>query len=188
MGNKSDQFEDRMVTTKEGFAKCAETSCAGFREISTRESIEDVCEIFAELIRHSKIITKSSKQLKRSKSDSIRLSLKLRPESETEIFKSIFCQKQLDESKTNSNSLFGRSKSVWPEDDEERHDEFDETDLNLNVDEPFRSRAKTDGNLFVSRPRKWKIPSQLYSPPEPAPIYKLSSRRNSISLQGQICY
>lgn len=187
MANKTDQSEDRMVTTREGIAKCTETSCACFHEISIRESIDEVREIFADIIRFSKIITKSSK-LRRSKSESIRLSLKLRPENETEIFMSIFCQKQLDEPKTSSSSPFGRSKSVWPEDDEERDDEFDENELNLNTDEPFRSRAKTDGNLFVSRPRKWKISSQLFSPPEPAPTYKLNSRRNSISLQGQICY
>jgi GTPase SAR1 family protein len=42
VANKTDQFEDRMITTEEGYKRSQEIGCACFHEISIRESIEEV--------------------------------------------------------------------------------------------------------------------------------------------------
>lgn len=53
VGNKIDQFNDRMISTEEGQKRSKEIACACFHEISVRESIEQViifhcCELFIE--------------------------------------------------------------------------------------------------------------------------------------------
>lgn len=42
VANKIDQFGDRMVTVEDGQRRYREIDCIGFREISVRESIEQV--------------------------------------------------------------------------------------------------------------------------------------------------
>lgn len=42
VGNKIDQFNDRMVSTEDGQKRAKEIACACFHEISVRESIEQV--------------------------------------------------------------------------------------------------------------------------------------------------
>lgn len=42
VANKTDQYGDRMVTIEDGQRRYREIDCVGFREISVRESIEQV--------------------------------------------------------------------------------------------------------------------------------------------------
>lgn len=42
VGNKTDQFGDRMVTVEEGQRRFRELSCACFHEISVRENVDQV--------------------------------------------------------------------------------------------------------------------------------------------------
>lgn len=42
VGNKNDQFEDRMVSLEEGQRRSKEIGCVCFHEISVRESIDQV--------------------------------------------------------------------------------------------------------------------------------------------------
>lgn len=46
VANKIDQFGDRMVLVEDGQRRYREIGCVGFREISVRESIEQVRSIF----------------------------------------------------------------------------------------------------------------------------------------------
>lgn len=46
VGNKIDQFNDRMVSTEDGQKRSKEIACACFHEISVRESIDQVCVLF----------------------------------------------------------------------------------------------------------------------------------------------
>lgn len=183
VANKTDQFEDRMVTTEEGYKRSQEIGCACFHEVSVRESIDEVYGVFRDICRFWRFISRFPK-LKRSKSDSIRLSMTLHSDIDPEKIISICCDLQ-DEQKR-SILMFGRSRSTWPE-DEEHDDQLDELESSLVTNEPFRSRAKTDGSL-ISRSRKWKIPSPLISPPvmQSLPMYKANSRRNSISMRGHV--
>lgn len=184
VANKIDQFEDRMVTTEEGLKRSQEIGCACFHEISVRESVDEVQGVFRDICRFWRFISRFPK-LKRSKSDSIRLSMTLHSDVDPDKIISICCD--LQDEKRRSILLFGRSRSAW-HDDEER-DELDELDSTLNS-QPFRCRAQTDGNLQISRPRKWKIPSPIISPPvmQSLPMYKATNRRNSISMRGHVSY
>jgi len=46
VGNKVDQQYDRMVTYAEGRKRCQELGCVAFHEISVREDVDQVREIF----------------------------------------------------------------------------------------------------------------------------------------------
>ena len=181
VANKTDQFDDRMVTTEEGYKRSQEIGCACFHEISIRESIEEVYGVFRDICRFWRFISRFPK-LKRSKSDSIRLSMTLHSDIDPEKIISICCD--LNEQKR-SILMFGRTRSNWQEDDE-NDDELDELESSLNTNEPFRSRAKTDGNLLISRSKKWIQP--LISPPvvQSVQMYKSCNRRNSISMRGHV--
>lgn len=183
VANKTDQFDDRMVTTEEGYKRSQEIGCACFHEISIRESIEEVYGVFRDICRFWRFISRFPK-LKRSKSDSIRLSMTLHSDIDPEKIISICCD--LKDEQKRSILMFGRTRSNWQEDDE-NDDELDELESSLNTNEPFRSRAKTDGNLLISRSRKWKIPP-LISPPvvQSLQMYKSCNRRNSISMRGHV--
>ena len=179
VGNKLDQINDRMITKEEGQKRCQEIGCCCFHEISVRESIDEVFCIFRDACRFWRFFSKFPK-LKRSKSDSIRLSMTIHSDVQM-IFSPdkilALCCDAHDE-KRRPIVLFRRTKSSWNE-DEEKEDEFDELEPLSTLSEPFRSRAKTDGNLMLSRTQKWKNAS-LASSPQPL----VSVRRNSISMRG----
>jgi hypothetical protein len=178
VANKTDQFEDRMISTEEGYKRSQEIGCACFHEISIRESIEEVNGVFRDICRFWRFISRWPK-LKRSKSDSIRLSMTLHSDIDPERIMSICCDRSI--------LTFGRNR-YWQERNE-HDDEFDELDSSLNENEPFRSRAKTDGNLLISRSRKFRIPSPIVSPPviqSTLQTYKSNSRRNSIAMRGHV--
>lgn len=76
VGNKKDQKEDRMVDVQQGKRAYREMSCAGFHEISVRESAEEVWNVFRDLCRCWRIFTHYPK-LKRSTSDAQTISYML---------------------------------------------------------------------------------------------------------------
>lgn len=49
VANKKDQFGDRMVSVADGERRYREIDCVGFREISVRESIDEVSHFTSEL-------------------------------------------------------------------------------------------------------------------------------------------
>lgn len=188
VANKIDQSNDRMVAKEEGQKRCEDIGCACFHEISTRESIEDVHSVFRDVCRFWRFFSKFPK-LKRSKSDNIRLSMTIHSDVEMVLspdkILSICCDLQDD--RRRSILLFGRSRHAWNEDDEEQ-DEFDELEpiTTLN-EEPFRTRAQTDGNL-IRKTRKWKIASPLVATPQTLSMYRMVNRRNSMSMRGHVSY
>lgn len=68
VGNKIDQFNDRMVLTEEGQKRCREIACACFHEVSVRESVDQVLSVFRDAYRFWRVLSKFPK-LKRSTSD-----------------------------------------------------------------------------------------------------------------------
>lgn len=186
VANKIDQFEDRMVSTEEGQKRSQEIGCACFHEISARESVEECQGVFRDICRFWRFISRFPK-LKRSKSDSIRLSMTLHSDVDPDKIISRLHQLCFDlhDEKRRSILLFGRSRSAWHEDEEN-----DELDSSVNTNEPFRSRAKTDGNLLISRTKKFRLPSPIISPPviQHLPLYHVTNRRNSISMRGHVSY
>lgn len=76
VGNKKDQKDDRMVDVQQGKRMYREMSCAGFHEISVRESADEVWNVFRDLCRCWRIFTHYPK-LKRSTSDAQTISYML---------------------------------------------------------------------------------------------------------------
>lgn len=181
VANKTDQFGERMVTKEEGLKRAVEIGCTCFHEISIRESVDEVQDVFRDVCRFWRFNLRYPK-LKRSKSESIRLSMTLHSDVDPETIISMCCD--LQDEKRNSILSFRRSRSTWREDEE--NDEFDSS---INTTEPFRSRAQTDGNLLISRNKLWKFTPNL-SPPvmQSLPMYHVSKRRNSISMRGHVSY
>lgn len=68
VGNKIDQYKDRMVTTEQGQKRAREIACACFHEISVRENVEQVKAVFLDAYRVWRVLSKFPK-LKRSTSD-----------------------------------------------------------------------------------------------------------------------
>ena len=52
VGNKSDLFRDRMVSTAEGRGRSLEMNCVGFYEISVREDRDSAKQIVHDIFRH----------------------------------------------------------------------------------------------------------------------------------------
>ncbi|KAL7032340.1 hypothetical protein ACKWTF_007291 [Chironomus riparius] len=190
VANKIDQIYDRMVTKDEGKRRCEDIGCVCFHEITTRESIDDAQGVFRDVCRFWRFFSKFPK-LKRSKSDNIRLSMTIHSDVEMVLspdkILSIYCDLQDD--RRRSVLLFDRTRSQW-NGDEEEVDEFDELEpSSMNNNEPFRSRAKTDGNLMMSKTRKWKITSPLMSSSTKSfSMYRMVNRRNSMSMRGHVSY
>lgn len=189
VANKIDQIYDRMVTKDEGKRRCEDIGCVCFHEISTRENIDDVQCVFRDVCRFWRFFSKFPK-LKRSKSDNIRLSMTIHSDVEMVLspdkILSIYCDLQDDQRR--SVLLFDRGQTNWNEDEEEI-DEFDKLEpTSSNNDEPFRSRAKTDGNLLLSKTRKWKLTAPLMSTNKSISMYRMINRRNSMSMRGHVSY
>lgn len=161
VANKCDLY-GRMVTKEEGIKMSREIGCASFHEISASENIEEVAAVFHDTYRFWKSFSLVPK-LSRSKSDSLRVNLSC-------------SDKTVDKKITSSNCNVADLKIS-----NKNNDAFDNA-----PDEPFRSRAKTDGNLIM---KKWKLHSNLLSPEEESSnntAGNLQQRRNSISLRGRM--
>lgn len=188
VANKVDQIFYRMVTTKEGEQRSQDIGCSCFHEISVSENPDEVQVVFRDICRFWRFLSQYPK-LKRSKSDGIRLSMALHSDVDpNQIISRLhqICHDCPDE-KRRSIMSFGRSRSTLHEDEEETIDDFN-VDAATSHDVPFRSRAKTDGNLIMLKKKLWKSPT--LSPPElePQPVYQVKSRRNSISMRGHLSF
>lgn len=182
VGNKTDQIGDRMVALEDGQKRSREIGCVCFHEISVRESVDQVWNVFRDTYRFWKVHNRFPK-LKRSSSD-VRS-----PEGGTSI-----CSKtshSLNNSPPASRkspiSPIATSGCTWCEgiDFEDSPPsvlkEEDEDDPGNEVLPPFRGRAQTDGHL-LSRPRRSRYP-----PPAPSSYCQyapLTDRRMSISMRG----
>lgn len=189
VANKTDQIEDRIVTKDEGLKRSQEIGCACFHEISVRESVDEAQGVFRDVYRFCRFLIKFP-NLRRSKSDSMKLSLTLHSEKDPDEMISRLYQMYSNSygEKKRSITLFGRSRSAWNEGEESQGFEVENGETNATL-EPFRSRAKTDGNLLMSQNKKWRIPSGTLSPPVvEIPTYHVRNRRNSISMRGHVSY
>jgi Ras family len=176
VANKIDQINDRMVSKDEGKRTCMEIGCACFHEISVRESVDEAFGVFQDVCRFWRFFTKFP-NLKRSKSDSMRLSMTIHSDAKfglnSDRILTICSEKQ----------LLSRNGS-----DAEEKDEFDELEPISNQNMPFRSRAKTDGNLLLNRTKRWKVTSPFINTnmAQCLPEYHFIRRRNSISMRGHV--
>uniref|UniRef100_A0A336MVC8 small monomeric GTPase n=2 Tax=Culicoides sonorensis TaxID=179676 RepID=A0A336MVC8_CULSO len=184
VGNKIDQFNDRMVSTEEGQKRSKEIACACFHEISVRENIEQVTSVFRDAYRFHRVLHKFPK-LKRSSSDVHDLhnevELILSPDS-------VHSYCDCDFKSQNRNNIYFLDGQSYVEENHDDDKESENNDRQLcctnshskSNGDPFRNRASTDGNLS-RRPRKWKYPS--FSGPLISPPARIE-RRMSISMRG----
>ncbi|XP_054261750.1 ras-related and estrogen-regulated growth inhibitor [Macrosteles quadrilineatus] len=160
VGNKIDQWGDRMVTPEDGQRRSKEIGCVCFHEISVRESIEQVWTVFRDVCQFWKVHTKFPK-LKRSSSD-------------------IHSPDAPPNGKPSLAMILGRRWTEVELDEEEETSPGSPTPAPEVEAElpPFRGRASTDGHL-LSRPRRWRYP-----PPATTPTSRQADRRMSISMRG----
>ncbi|EDW36892.1 GL25936 [Drosophila persimilis] len=180
VGNKTDQPGDRMVSLEEGQRRFRELSCACFHEISVRESVDQVLNVFRDVFRFWRVFTKFPK-LKRSTSDVANAADGiLTPDSGSCSF--------YDASSLGAGrrSFLVIGSACLEEssggDHTESTDEIASSSLSSSrsdIDAPFRSRASTDGTL-LSRPRRWRYPP----PGCLLPHTNRVERRMSISTRG----
>ena len=51
IGTKSDMWRERQIAVDAGVQTCADYGCANFKEISTKESLDEVAEVFEAALR-----------------------------------------------------------------------------------------------------------------------------------------
>ncbi|KAE8744024.1 hypothetical protein FOCC_FOCC009308 [Frankliniella occidentalis] len=205
VGNKIDQWGDRMVSPEDGQRRSKEIGCVCFHEISVREDFEqaNVCHFW-------KVHNKCPK-LKRSSSDS-RSEPLVSPESSG--IRSLCgsmngSSTALINSRSNISAPFStigmyeaNTGRRWTEVELDEEDESEEGvterkssagDSEVSMESslpPFRARASTDGHL-LSRPRRWRYPppslsSQTYHGGSSSSSSggSCADRRMSISMRG----
>ncbi|XP_075234947.1 ras-related and estrogen-regulated growth inhibitor [Lycorma delicatula] len=165
VGNKLDQWGDRMVSLEDGQRRSREIGCICFHEISVRESIDQVWSVFRDVWQFWKVHNKFPK-LKRSSSD-IHSPETPPPYSHPPT---------PSNGKSPFSMMLGRR---WTEVELDEEDEKVENETRVNNTElpPFRGRASTDGHL-LSKTRNWRYPPPASFPPCHA------ERRMSISMRG----
>uniref|UniRef100_A0A1B6E4F6 small monomeric GTPase n=1 Tax=Clastoptera arizonana TaxID=38151 RepID=A0A1B6E4F6_9HEMI len=168
VGNKVDQWGDRMVSLEDGQRRSKEIGCVCFHEISVRESIEQVWSVFRDVCQFWKVHNKFPK-LKRSSSDI--------HSPETVPLSSHFTS-------NGRPSLSGMLARRWTEveldeEDENKTGSQEGTTEDGDLLPPFRGRASTDGHL-LSRPRRWKYPPPALTTASSSQ----ANRRMSISMRG----
>lgn len=149
--------------------------CACFHEISVRESVDQVCAVFRDVVRFYRVFAKYPK-LRRSTSDVQSTSnIVLSPDSICSMFDNFIRHEK------RRSFLIGRSP--WPiESSPEETDGNNTTDAGCSKSNevvPFRSRASTDGTI-ASRPKRWQYPPPGSVVTHPARV----DRRMSISMRG----
>ncbi|XP_060526857.1 ras-related and estrogen-regulated growth inhibitor [Cylas formicarius] len=178
VGNKIDQIEDRMVTLEEGQKRSKEIGCVCFHEISVRESIEQVWNVFRDTCRFWRVLGKNPSKLRRSGSEK-------EPESPSDSAR-ILCNSIISPSSLIPYgcrpSLLGRR---WTEVELEEEDESEfkgSATSSPSEPAPFRERASTDGHL-QQRPWRWRYkPGGSGNSAET--VYFRTERRMSISMRG----
>ncbi|XP_055920994.1 ras-related and estrogen-regulated growth inhibitor isoform X2 [Eupeodes corollae] len=176
VGNKTDQWGDRMVSIEEGQRRFREISCVCFHEISVRESVDQVQSVFRDVCRFWRVLSKFPK-LKRSTSDVQNATeMVLSPDSGVAFYPTSSCE-------NNSRRSFFDNTCLEEHCD---HNEFGDKAGSSSLcssrgemETPFRSRASTDGTL-LSRPRRWRYPP----PGCDLPHSNRVERRMSISARG----
>uniref|UniRef100_T1GFG3 small monomeric GTPase n=1 Tax=Megaselia scalaris TaxID=36166 RepID=T1GFG3_MEGSC len=180
VGNKTDQWGDRMVSKEDGHKRFREISCACFHEISVRESVDQVITVFRDVFRFWRILSKYPK-IKRSSSDLQNVCDSMAspdsgcpnydpsPPDNYEIKKQFFIIEEQDLNE--STDEMGSSSSC------SSRSELNSNSI-INMP-PFRSRASTDGTLQFTRPRRWRCP-----PPGCKDFTSRVERRMSVSTQG----
>ncbi|XP_021928201.1 ras-related and estrogen-regulated growth inhibitor isoform X1 [Zootermopsis nevadensis] len=189
VGNKTDQWGDRMVSLEEGQRRSKEIGCVCFHEISVRESIEQVWSVFRDVCRFWKVHSKCPK-IKRSSSD-LHTEQIVSPDSTRFICTSKLAMNGTttpngSQSAVSPVVVLGRRWTEVELDEEEESDERRESEASSSESlPPFRGRASTDGHL-LSRPRRWRYP-----PPAPSSQQQYhqaggskADRRMSISMRG----
>ncbi|KAI8042825.1 uncharacterized protein LOC128261963 [Drosophila gunungcola] len=178
VGNKTDQPGDRMVSLEEGQRRFRELSCACFHEISVRESVDQVQNVFRDVFRFWRVFTKFPK-LKRSTSDVANADGVLTPDSGSCSF---YDGSSLGAGRRSFLVIGSTCLEESSGDHSESTDEITSSSLSSSrsdIDAPFRSRASTDGTL-LSRPRRWRYPP----PGCLLPHTNRVERRMSISTRG----
>ncbi|SPP82017.1 ras-related and estrogen-regulated growth inhibitor [Drosophila guanche] len=179
VGNKTDQPGDRMVSLEEGQRRFRELSCACFHEISVRESVDQVLNVFRDVFRFWRVFTKFPK-LKRSTSDVANAADGiLTPDSGSCSF---YDASSLGAGRRSFLVIGSACLEESSGDHTESTDEIASSSLSSSrsdIDAPFRSRASTDGTL-LSRPRRWRYPP----PGCLLPHTNRVERRMSISTRG----
>ncbi|RZF38833.1 hypothetical protein LSTR_LSTR000536 [Laodelphax striatellus] len=168
VGNKLDQWGDRMVSSEDGQRRSKEIGCICFHEISVRESIDQVWSVFRDVWQFWKVHQKYPK-LKRSSSD-IHSPETPPPCSNPPL---------LDGRNPFANFLGRRWTEVELEEgSHERPSASRQQSFELP---PFRSRASTDGHIF-SKPkhRRYPPPTDAFQPSTSSQ----AERRMSISMRG----
>ena len=51
IGTKSDMWRERQIAVDAGLQTCADFGCSNFQEISTKESVDEVAEVFEAALR-----------------------------------------------------------------------------------------------------------------------------------------
>ncbi|XP_050293988.1 ras-related and estrogen-regulated growth inhibitor isoform X2 [Anthonomus grandis grandis] len=181
VGNKIDLVEDRMVTLEEGQKRSKEIGCVCFHEISVRESIEQVWNVFRDTCRFWRVLSKNPSKIRRSGSDkdpespdnSARL-LCSNPISPSTLLPSNNCRPA---------GLLGRR---WTEGELEEKNESESKESNTSSpieSTPFRERACTDSHL--QRPWRWRYrPGSSGNSIENNTSFFRTNRRMSISMRG----
>ncbi|OWR48628.1 putative MRAS2 [Danaus plexippus plexippus] len=163
VGNKVDQLGDRMVSTEEGQRRSKEIGCVCFHEISVRESIDQVWNVFRDARRFWRVGSKWSRR------DEVHAAL-ARPLARA-------CS---DTCETNlSTPLCTRFTEMDLEGGAEaclvRSDSTSSSGQSESMDE-FRGRASTDSRL-PPRPERQRHPPPAR--PLPPPV-----RRMSVAMRG----
>lgn len=178
VGNKTDQWGDRMVSIEEGQRRFREISCVCFHEISVRESVDQVQSVFRDVCRFWRVLSKFPK-LKRSTSDVQNATeMVLSPDSGVSFYQTSCTEND------SRRSFFIVDNTCLEErgDSNEFGDEMGSSSLcnsRGEMETPFRGRASTDGTL-LSRPRRWRYPP----PGCDLPHSNRVERRMSISARG----
>lgn len=157
VGNKADLTNGRMVLEADGKRLCDATGCACFHEVSAREDIEAIRAVFRDACRFLRFTAKFPK-LMRTRSESMRLSMTIHSDENNlsaDQILSLCCDSPIiknhqQDEKKNQNILLRswRARSWWTQGRKaENNDEVRPLAGEREL-EPFRSRAKTDGNII----------------------------------------
>ncbi|CAG9766807.1 unnamed protein product [Ceutorhynchus assimilis] len=176
VGNKIDQVEDRMVSLEDGQKRSKEIGCVCFYEISVRESIEQVWNVFRDTCRFWRVLSKNPK-VRRSASDKEAES----PADSTRLL----CSNAVSPSSLGNSQTTGILGRRWTDEELEEENESEprgSTTSSSSESTPFRERASTDGHL-QQKPWRWRYrPGSSNSTDTPA-FFK-TDRRMSISMRG----
>ncbi|XP_063232531.1 ras-related and estrogen-regulated growth inhibitor [Bacillus rossius redtenbacheri] len=172
VGNKTDQWGERMVSAEDGQRRSKEIGCVCFHEISVRESVEQVWSVFRDVCRFWKVHSKYPR-LRRSSSDL----QNGKPSPDCSAAQP--CGN--GSHRASPVAAIGRQ---WTEQGLDEADEAGESEATrVERAEPFRARASTDGHL-LSRPRRWRYPPGEPPAPLQYPLSARAERRMSISMRG----